>query len=330
MTNWHSAWLAGLIFGLIGSGGVAHAQTEIRVTNLLGEGAITDPLPVQVELRQRGASTRGVLEWWSEPDLRYRLPVELPAGAHKVVHLALPLNAWHPARGGNGGEFRVPTLLWRSEAGDWCLLEVPFAWNNRLPVVVIGDVQGGFEAWRRATFALEYRFGSQEVRSGDWTLEPIYWSPASVPPEWRALLGIPAIVLVEGSERLLGDQWDALLAWLLAGGHLIVSVGSIGTPLRGTPLAPLLPPLGERVVVDLRQGSSPAQTPKQGIFGSAEPRPSGSLSRSMGEGQGVRATSQIALIRSPGWDDAIAYVRDGDALIACSRRVGRGTLTLVF
>lgn len=325
------AWMLGLIIALLGSGGHADAQTEIVVRNLLGEQAITDPLPVRVELRQRGASTRGTLEWWSEPNLRYRLPVELPAGARKTVHLALPLNAWDRSRRSTGSGFRLPMLIWRSDAGDLRVLSVPFAWNNRLPVVVIGDVQGGFERWRQAAFALEYRFSSMEVRSGNWALEPVYWSPAHVPAEWQVLLGIPLIILTEGSERLSSEQWDALLAWLLAGGHLIVSVGSIGTPLKGTPLAPLLPSLGKREPVRLTEP----------VIATA-PLPSasarhGSLPPSIAEASRRRFASSpqesrlpIAVIRSSGWDDATIVAYSGGGLIACSRRVGRGTLTLCF
>ncbi len=323
MVSWQRALSIGLIVGLTGVGEVAHAQTEIKVTNLLGEQALTDPLPVQVELRQRGASTRGTLEWWSESSLRYRLSVELPAGARKVVHLALPLNAWsQPSRRSRGQSFSVPVLVWRSDAGEFRMFDVPFTWSNRLPIVVVGDVQGGFERWRQATFALEYRFNTQEVRSGDWSLEPIYWSPASVPQNWKALLGIPLIILTEGGERLTTEQWDALLAWLLAGGHLIVSVGSIGAPLKGTPLAPLLPPLGERKLIP---PLPPRSALSQGSWrGGASDSP-----LPLGEGLGVRAKPEgIPLLQSPGWSDGFAPMYIGSALVACSRRVGRGTLTL--
>jgi hypothetical protein len=280
---------------------IALAQTEIRVTNLLGKDAITDPLPVRIELRGRGMSTRGVLEWWVDPTVRYRLPVDLPAGSRKEVELALPLDAWRLDRRSSNWMFQLPTLWWRGEGGDWRPVRPPLSWNNRLPVVVIGDAQGGFAQWRRANFALEYRFKGERVRSNDWALEPIYWAPRTVPKDWTLLLGVPLIVLVEGSERLSGEQWDALLAWLLAGGHLIVSVGSIGSPLRGTALAPLLPPLGVREMVSLTI-----------------------------EDARVAPSRPIPLIRSAGWREAALQVRSGDTLVACSRRVGRGMLTLCF
>jgi hypothetical protein len=262
---------------------------------MLGEQAITDPLPVRVELRQRGEPTRGVLEWWTESGLRYSLPVELPAGTRKVVYLGLPLNAWSLPHASDTTRLQLPQLLWRSEHGEFQLLDVPFNLSQCLPVVVIGDVLGGFEMWRQASFDLGYRFAGTPVRGGEWSLQPIYWSPAAVPDRHIPLLGVPVIILTEGCERLTGEQWDALLAWLLAGGHLIVSVGSIGVPISGTPLAPLLPPMGRRELVQLPAISTP-----------------------------------VALIRSRGWADSMGVIRSGSALLACSRRVGRGTLTLFW
>ncbi len=301
MVFWKRAIRAGLSLMFIGMGESVSAQTEITITNLLGKQALTDPLPIRVEFRQGSAPTRGVLEWWNEMNLRYRVPIELPAGAYKVVDLALPLNAWSQQGRAIPQQFRFPFLVWRSETGELRMLEVPWDWNKRLPVVVIGNLQGGFEKWRSASFAMDYRFAGQKVSKGDWTLEPIYWSPSSVPTNWNALAGIPVIILTEGSEQLSSEQWDALLAWLLAGGHLIVSVGSIGAPLKSTPLAPLLPPFSARKLLSI--------PPQQGQSAGSE---------------------AIPIIESQGWGDESRAIREGNALLACSRPVGRGTLTLCF
>ncbi len=286
---WLWRWGVPCALALFAPAQVAVAQTEISVRNLLGEQAITDPLPVRVELRQRGEATRGILEWWTGTGPRHRMAIELPAGARKVVYLRLSLDAWRLPERRRRALMSVPTLLWRSETGEWRLLDVPIGWGNRLPLVIIGDVQGGFEQWKQASFSLQSRFGTQVVSSPDWSLQPVYWSPEMVPTEWTALLGIPMMVLMEGSERLSREQWDALLAWMLAGGHLVVSVGSVGEPLKGTPLAPLLnkPPLPQH-----------ASEARGEVHDSPLPQ--------RGRGAGG----------------------EGNLPLASSRRVGRGTLSL--
>lgn len=301
MVAWKQALRVGFLMGLLGMAQNVLAETEIVVKNLLGEHAITDPLPLYVELRHAGAPIRGRLEWQNNPSLRHSLPLELVQGARKVVYLAIPLNAW-----GHEEEWRkarpgTPELLWRTEPGKARKLDVPNRWTNRLPVVVIGTPQGGFEQWRKAQFGLKYSFDHQKVQSGDWSLEPVYWLPHTAPTSYEPLLGIPVIILTEGSESLASEQWEALLGWLLAGGHLIVSVGSIGTPLQGTPLAPLLPPMGERTILTVPTSSKREEAPLR-----------------------------IPIIRSSGWSDAVVQVWEGQTLVACSRRVGCGTLTLCF
>ncbi len=301
MVSWSHRLRVGLIAGLLGLVQNASAQTEISATNLLGEHAITDPLPIQVELRHAGAPLRGRLEWQNNPNLRYSLPLELAQGARKVAYLAIALNAWGQEEEWRKARPGTPKLLWRTESGKAQKLDVPYRWTNRLPVAVIGTPQGGFEQWRKAQFSLKYSFDHQKVQSGDWSLEPVYWLPRIVPTSYEPLLGIPVIILTEGSEFLATEQWDALFGWLLAGGHLIVSVGSIGTSLQGTPLAPLLPPMGERTILTVPTSSKREEAPLR-----------------------------IPIIRSSGWSDAVAQVWEGQTLVACSRRVGCGTLTLCF
>lgn len=301
MVAWKQALRVGFLMGLLGMGQSVLAETEIVVKNLLGEHAITDPLPLYVELRHAGAPIRGQLEWQNSPTLRQHLSIELTHGARKGVHVAIPLNAWGQEQEGLRRRSASPVLLWRTESGSVRQLEIAYRWVDCLPVVVIGNYQGGFERWRKAQFEVKHFFEAQKVQSDTWSLEPVYWLPRAVPTNYESLLGIPLIILTEGSESLASEQWEALLGWLLAGGHLIVSVGSIGTPLQGTPLAPLLPPIGGRTTLTVPVNS------QQGT----EPQP-------------------IPMIQSSGWSDVIAQVWEGPILVSCSRRVGCGTLTLCF
>ncbi|MCS7227286.1 MAG: hypothetical protein NZ821_09880, partial [Gloeomargarita sp. SKYB31] len=137
------------------------AQVEVRVEPLIGKEAITAPVPVRVELRNHGVATRGALEWRLSDDILCLIPIELPPNARKQVELAVPVNAWQRTaskRRELDPVSDVPKLFWREAGKKGVRLPVPFNLNFHLPLVVIGDVQGGFEAWRRATYTLEYRF----------------------------------------------------------------------------------------------------------------------------------------------------------------------------
>jgi hypothetical protein len=64
-----------------------------------------------------------------------------------------------------------------------------------------------------------------------------------LPDDWRGLLGLPVLVLVDGAEALTDAQWQAVRQWLAAGGTLVVSAGSFGAAVNLLPLADLMPRL---------------------------------------------------------------------------------------
>lgn len=237
---------------------MAGAQVQIRAVLITGRDAAAAPLPVRVELRNLGAAAQGALEWAIESRVAGELPLELPPNARKVVYLPLPYDAWREVDpyGRREGRARSlqPQLTWTEPERRPQQLPIEFEPANYLPLLIVGDVQGGFSRWSDARFALNYEFQGQTVDYQlGWRWQPVYLRPEELPEDFTVLLGVPALVLVEGAERLRPEQWDALLAWTLCGGHLIVSVGSLPIALQQTPLSALAPPIAERIQVRLQQ-----------------------------------------------------------------------------
>ncbi|MDW8106895.1 MAG: hypothetical protein RMK45_05380, partial [Armatimonadota bacterium] len=184
-------------------------------------------------IRNDGTARRGVLRWEVEMR-RAEVPIELPPNARKEVYLSVPTAAtlaWHE-------EGRAPREL---SVGlppqGTAFTETP------TPLLVVGDLVGGFEGWRVLTTAS----GKPSV----WT--PSYLRPEAMPEDWTVLLSIPTIVLVEGAERLRATQWEALLAWMLHGGHLVIAAPTPMRVLQATPLRALVPPVQRINVVQLRE-----------------------------------------------------------------------------
>lgn len=277
---------------------------EIRAFSLLGKEVTTTPVPVRVEFLNRGATVEGVLEWEYTAGLRFHLPLQLPSGSRKVVDLSLPLEGW--SFQGEREAIEIPSLGWRVRGQGLRPLEISLGMDPALPMVIIGDLKGGFESWRNLPFSTLYTFGKQEVSSpSGWYWQVVYWSPEQIPTQWQMMLGIPVMVLVEGTERLREGQWRALMAWMLAGGHLLISAGSFSHFPQNSPFASLLPPLGPLQRVRLSQPLSSLESFKP-------PR------------------EPVALLKTPGWDDAVDKWVSGNDLLACTRRVGLGRLTLVL
>ena len=299
-------WLSAIIWMPILHPLVAVAQQEIRVESLIGSEAITAPIPLRVTLSNKGNPTRGTLEWRIADNTRCFIPVELPRGGRKQVELALPVDAWQRARSKKPEKlFRVePAFIWREEGKRAQWLPVPFKMNLRLPLIVVGDGQGGFETWRSAAYQLDYKFLGAPVDTAEgWSWTPVYMRPEQLPTNPLTLRGVPVIVLTEGCERLRTEQWDMLIYWALCGGHLIVSVGSLGLPLAQTPLRALAPAPYKRVRLRLTRSIIPFSLPPP-----SEP---------------------VVLVEAPplpGWHT----YRSGKVLLASSTQLGLGQLTLFW
>ncbi len=264
--------------------GVACAQTQIRVESLLGDSTQANPAPVRIEFQQGGSATEGTLILRRRPQVEEHYPLQLPPNARKSLTLAVDedtLSAeWQPREGA-----RTP-------------IEIPYPTESHTPMVVVGDVKGGFQvvAQIQSQTVAQYKAGRPTMDTLYW--RPVYWLPEQLPTDWRVLSGIRVIVLVDGAERLSETQWRALVTWMLSGGHLIVSLGgALRLTLNATPLKPYLPPMGtpvKRVVIYNNRPSEYAIIP-------TTPPPSG-------------------------W----RVERDGEAIISLSRPVFAGKLTFVL
>jgi len=285
----------------------AFAQQEIRVESLIGNEAITAPLPVRVTLINGGVATRGTLEWRIANNTRCFIPIELPPSGRKQVELAVPVDAWQRTTSKKKREkpfILEPALIWHEEGKRAQWLPVPFKMSLRLPLIVVGDVQGGFEAWRSATYQLDYRFMGAPVDTAEgWSWTPVYMRPEQLPTNPLTLRGVPVIVLTEGCERLQTEQWDMLIYWTLCGGHLIISVGSLGLPLAQTPLRFLAPAQYQRVRLHLIHSIIPFSLPPP-----SEP------------------VMLVVAPSLPGWHT----YRSGKAVLASTAQLGLGRLTLFW
>jgi hypothetical protein len=73
---------------------VAQQEVQVHVESLIGNEAVTAPVPVRVTLSNKGALTRGTLEWRVTDRTRCFIPIVLPRGGRKQVELAVPVDAW--------------------------------------------------------------------------------------------------------------------------------------------------------------------------------------------------------------------------------------------
>jgi hypothetical protein len=121
-------------------------------------------------------------------------------------------------------------------------VELPTPLQTHLPIVFVGNRVGGWESLNGA----KAPFASALAADHDSFSPPIhayYLRPAALPDDWRGLLGLPVLVLVDGAEALSDGQWQAVRQWLAAGGTLVVSAGSFGAAVNLLPLADLIPRL---------------------------------------------------------------------------------------
>jgi hypothetical protein len=162
-------------------------------------------------------------------------PMDLATNARKRLYLTAP-SAIYEWRRGDGW------LTWRGADGERVSTELPMPLQARLPIVFVGNPISGWERLNevRVPFASAL---SKRHEAFSPPLHAYYLRPAALPDDWRGLLGLPVLVLVDGAEALSDGQWQAVRQWLAAGGTLVVSAGSFGAAVNLLPLADLVPRL---------------------------------------------------------------------------------------
>ena len=226
-------WLLGILLSLVE---LPHARAEMQFDVFLGYGEAevgvvreANWFPICVEVYNDGPPIQGVIEVSTDrnKDNTRRLAVELPTNTRK--RLFIP----DFGTGGRYMSWDVKLL----DANGKLIAEQPglrpkadVAWNAHL----LGAMS--------RTFPGTPRFPEVDDRKRDQQPVVVRILPSTFPDTPIALEALDSIYL--HSERALElevAQINALMAWLHAGGHLIVAVGSV-SDISGTPwLANLLP-----------------------------------------------------------------------------------------
>jgi len=213
----------------------SHAQTVVRARLLLDDEAMAHCAVYVVDIERTGSDTRGELVAELPGNWRAVYPMDLAANSRKRLYLPVPSD--NRAR-----RFRHAELLWRGADGERVSTELPMPLQARLPIVFVGNPISGWERLNevRVPFASAL---SKRHEAFSPPLHAYYLRPAALPDDWRGLLGLPVMVLVDGAEALTDGQWQAVRQWLAAGGTLVVSAGSFGAAVNLLPLADLVPRL---------------------------------------------------------------------------------------
>jgi hypothetical protein len=215
-------------------GAWSYAQTVVRARLLLDDKAMAHCAVHVVDIERRGSDTRGELVAELPGNWRAVYPMDLAANARKRLYLPVP--------SAQTSRFAFARLLWRGADGERVRVELPTPLQTHLPIVFVGNRVGGWESLNGA----KAPFASALAVDHDSFSPPIhayYLRPAALPDDWRGLLGLPVLVLVDGAEALSDGQWQAVRQWLAAGGTLVVSAGSFGAAVNLLPLADLVPRL---------------------------------------------------------------------------------------
>jgi hypothetical protein len=212
----------------------SHAQTAVRARLLLDDEAMAHCAVYVVDIERRGSDTRGALVAELPNGWRAVYPMDLAANARKRLYLPVP--------SAQTSRFAFARLLWRGADGERVSTELPMPLQARLPIVFVGNPISGWERLNevRVPFASAL---SKRHEAFSPPLHAYYLRPAALPDDWRGLLGLPVLVLVDGAEALSDGQWQAVRQWLAAGGTLVVSAGSFGAAVNLLPLADLIPRL---------------------------------------------------------------------------------------
>jgi hypothetical protein len=213
----------------------SHAQTAVQARLLLDDEAMAFPAVFRVDIERKGSDTRGELVVELPNGWREVYPMDLATNARKRLYLTAP-SAIYEWRRGDGW------LTWRGADGERVSTELPMPLQARLPIVFVGNPISGWERLNevRVPFASAL---SKRHEAFSPPLHAYYLRPAALPDDWRGLLGLPVMVLVDGAEALTDAQWQAVRQWLAAGGTLVVSAGSFGAAVNLLPLADLMPRL---------------------------------------------------------------------------------------
>jgi hypothetical protein len=212
----------------------SQAQTAVQARLLLDDEAMAHCAVYVVDIERKGGDTRGELAAEFPNGWRAVYPMDLAANARKRLYLPVP--------SAQTSRFAFARLLWRGADGERVRVELPTPLQTHLPIVFVGNRVGGWESLNGA----KAPFASALAADHDSFSPPIhayYLRPAALPDDWRGLLGLPVLVLVDGAEALSDGQWQAVRQWLAAGGTLVVSAGSFGAAVNLLPLADLVPRL---------------------------------------------------------------------------------------
>jgi hypothetical protein len=212
----------------------SQAQTAVQARLLLDDEAMAHCAVYVVDIERKGGDTRGELAAEFPNGWRAVYPMDLAANARKRLYLPVP--------SAQTSRFAFARLLWRGADGERVRVELPTPLQTHLPIVFVGNRVGGWESLNGA----KAPFASALAVDHDSFSPPIhayYLRPAALPDDWRGLLGLPVLVLVDGAEALTDGQWQAVRQWLAAGGTLVVSAGSFGAAVNLLPLADLVPRL---------------------------------------------------------------------------------------
>jgi hypothetical protein len=211
----------------------SQAQTAVQARLLLDDKAMAHCAVYVVDIERRGSDTRGALVAELPNGWRAVYPMDLATNTRKRLYL--PVLSDNRAR-----RFRHAELLWRGADGERVRVELPTPLQTRLPIVFVGNAIGG---WERLNETAAPFVSALATNSDEQRMHAYYLRPAALPDDWRGLLGLPVLVLVDGAEALTDGQWQAVRQWLAAGGALVVSAGSFGAAVNLLPLADLMPRL---------------------------------------------------------------------------------------
>ena len=214
-------------------GAWSYAQTAVQARLLLDDKAMAHCAVYVVDIERTGRDTRGALVTELPNGWRAVYPMDLATNTRKRLYLPVPSD--NRAR-----RFRHAELLWRGADGERVKVDLPTPLQTRLPIVFVGNAIGG---WERLNETVAPFVSALATNSDSQRMHAYYLRPAALPDDWRGLLGLPVLVLVDGAEALSDGQWQAVRQWLAAGGALVVSAGSFGAAVNLLPLADLVPRL---------------------------------------------------------------------------------------
>lgn len=218
------------------------AQTEIQVRALPSDEVMAPRGVYVVDFIQQGAPTRGQLVIQDVRRVTHVYELELSSGARKRVYLNLELFRGESAHARSDS----PRTEWRDASGEVVRLDTPKPAQAHLPLVVVGTLQGGLERLNGQRIAFASVLSTYHEANSP-PLRVYYWRPEEVPEDWRALLELPVIVLVDGVEQLRPAQVRALRIWLASGGTLCLAAEAWRGRVSRVPLVAELLPHGGSV-----------------------------------------------------------------------------------